>query len=101
MGRARGIRVLSLSRARRCPHPFIRRGRRLALVADRAVFCFVIFHRHFEHVVASNTHAMDFRGRLFARLGLGGMRGVLAMLWLALGRILHSRESRWPPPTSE
>jgi hypothetical protein len=62
--------------------------RRLALMANRAVLGFVIFHRHFEHVVASNTYAVDFRRWLIAGLGLGGMRGVLAMLWLAHGRIL-------------
>jgi hypothetical protein len=61
---------------------------RLALVADRAVLGFVIFHRDFEHVVASNTYAMDFRGRFFAGLGFCSMRGVLIMLWLAHGRIL-------------
>ena len=60
----------------------------LAFMADRAVLGFVVFHCHFEHVVASNTYAMDFRRRLFAGLGLGAMRGVLIMLWLAHGGIL-------------
>jgi hypothetical protein len=63
-------------------------SRQLAFVADRAMLGFVVFHRNFEHVVASNTHAMDFRRRFFAGLGLGGMREILIILWLAHERIL-------------
>ncbi len=63
-------------------------AKHLALMADRTVLGLVIVHGDFKHVVAANADAMDLRWRFVSRLGLGGMRGVRAMLWFVHARIL-------------
>jgi hypothetical protein len=60
------------------------------------MLCFVVFHGDFEHIIAANAYAMDFRRRLFARPDLCGMLGVLIMLRLAHERILARSESYTP-----
>jgi hypothetical protein len=59
----------------------------LTFVADRAVLGFVVLDGDFEHVVAADADAMDFRGRLAAEFGFGCVRG-LSLLGFAHERIL-------------
>lgn len=63
----------------------------LAFVADRAVLGFVIFHGHFEHVIAADADAVDRRGWFGAGFGFGRVRGVLRVLRFAHERILARR----------
>ncbi len=44
-------------------------GSALTLVANSTMFGFVVLHGDFEHIVAANADAMDFR-RFIARLAL-------------------------------
>jgi hypothetical protein len=51
------------------------------------VLGFVVLDGDFEHVVAADADAMDFRGRLAAEFGFGCVRG-LSVLGFAHERIL-------------
>lgn len=62
-------------------------ARALTLVADGAVFCFVILHGDFEHVIAAYTDAVNF-GWFVARLGLVRGARMLGCVGLAHDRIL-------------
>ncbi len=72
-------------------------SRSSTLVADRAVLRFEVVERHFEHVIASNAHAVNFRLRLavavFFSVLVGGVG--LAHSWIL------SRLTRPGAPDSE
>ena len=71
----------------------------LLFAADGAVLGFVVFDRHFEHVVASDADTMDFLARRFRGFGLmlrlsGG--GWLFRLAHAQILTLTSRQTGYP-----
>jgi hypothetical protein len=57
-------------------------------MTDGAVLGFVIVHRDFKHVVATDADTVDFRARFLARLRLCFVAGVLALLCFTHGPIL-------------
>jgi hypothetical protein len=70
---------------------------RLRFVTSGAVLGFVVVHRDFEHVVATDANAMDFRARFFAGLRFRAVPGVFALLRFAHRPILARRASAWHP----
>jgi hypothetical protein len=59
----------------------------LTLMANGAMFGFVILHGDLKHIVASNTYAMDFQ-RLFSRAVFARRFSMLGYMRIAHWRIL-------------
>ena len=53
---------------------------------------FVVIHRHFKHVIAADTNAMDFRPGLAASVRIGGTASSSGRLRLCLWRLAHAAD---------